>query len=996
MACIPFLTTTVRSPGLRRSGLLACLLAGVVVLAGVGVGRAAEPAVTVLADFEDATVAASIGAVENVLRGDCSAALASIPARGRGSLALEIGATERGAAVVCDLTSRVPTRFDQAREVISFVWITQGEVEVAFRLIDAAGQCFETRPVTVELHNRWVRVAADLSPDALRKVDARGELVYPIELKGYHVRLAGVGTQTVNFDDLQVAHQVAPSELIQGGFRFNEPTRVYEPGSVVRAAVVLENRSRERALDMSVDLAWTRPDGSVLQRQNARVSLPAGGVDYRAYQELDFSQVIFEPGLYRLVAQARSAGWASPNKFATNIAVTPSNRRLSRGRSTFFAIESNLLREPILDQRLEISVARDIGVNLLALQVPWQQLEPKSGVVQFDLLAPVLDAIVERDMAALVVVQGTPEWLGDRRPRATALATLFDVLSARFGQRLRRLQFDAAASGADDVAAQLRIARDVQQRLAEGHPKLLVFPPPVAVADPAGVAATRAHLADDAAAPLMFDLAGPFAEAVARAEDFRRAAQVEWRDNHYWRYTPPPLISTGAFDDAEAVLQHYLRAAAAGVGGLVWFDLRDDDTDPENTAAFHGLVRRDFSPKANLLGYATAAGLLTGMRYAGPLENAPAEFESGLFIGGDQQVAVLAPRPNRVLPAVLMPVRGARGSFEVQDFERRTRPLLESGAPALFATLPRPLFLTLNLEKTNADPMLALARPWLRVPRSVFAGGDTEFALELDALGDLRRSYLQLALPDNAPVETSLTARGLRARAGETIREEITVTPSSPPAEFDEVPLTLRLSLEGSSLDVPLLVRSLTAVPPRGGRDITADELRLARLRPDAKLRATADGELHLAYDNDTLYLAVRIEDDRRIATEVDAVGQSSGDELLVGVALERATDHAEVRLDPAAEDPQLVTLDGTPAEQIRGWQVETRSAKARDNRWYIFRIPVASLGGGVLRAGQRLLVAVRYVDDDQDGFSAVPIQWGHGLDGSYSASRFRWIELVE
>ena len=51
----------------------------------------------------------------------------SLPARGKGSLALEIGATAHGVSVACDLTFREPTRFYTARRVVTYCWIDEGE-----------------------------------------------------------------------------------------------------------------------------------------------------------------------------------------------------------------------------------------------------------------------------------------------------------------------------------------------------------------------------------------------------------------------------------------------------------------------------------------------------------------------------------------------------------------------------------------------------------------------------------------------------------------------------------------------------------------------------------------------------------------------------------------------------------------------------------------------------------------------------------------------------
>ena len=98
------------SPG-RSTRLLGALCAWVLACAPMP-PVAAEPVVTVLADFEDETVAASISDVQGVPLADCTARLRPIPARGRNCLALEIGATMpnrwRVRRVVPDSGSRAP------------------------------------------------------------------------------------------------------------------------------------------------------------------------------------------------------------------------------------------------------------------------------------------------------------------------------------------------------------------------------------------------------------------------------------------------------------------------------------------------------------------------------------------------------------------------------------------------------------------------------------------------------------------------------------------------------------------------------------------------------------------------------------------------------------------------------------------------------------------------------------------------------------------------
>lgn len=970
---------------------------GLAVLAACSAGAwAAEPAVTVLADYEDASVAAGIGEVRNVLAADCAVRRVSIPARGQGCLMLEIGATARDVSVVCDLTFREAVRFRNADRIATFCWLNEGEFQLAFRLHDARGQVYETEPQRVHLPHRWVRVAADLAPAGLRPVRGAGPPAEPLEVEGYRVATDRLGKQTLYLDDLQIEHRVDPLDLVRGDFQFDEPTRIYEPGSTVRAAVVLENRSREKQLQISVDLAWTRQDGSTLATQRAAVSLPPGGDDFRSYRKLDFSQAIRDPGLYQLVARARAPGWAGPNTFATTIAVTPSNRRLARGRSTFFGARSNLLREPDLDQMLEINLARDIGVNLLALEVPWRRVQPKSDTFDFAPLDPLLEALARRDIAALAVLTEPPAWLpADAAARRERAVLLIDALATRFGGRLPQYQLDAAVLGEEDPAAQLAAARQVHAAVARSHPQASVLPPAVVVGDAtaAGVVADLVKANPDF--PLVFATEGDVERAAARLEELRRDGGFLWQPLHRWQHTAAPLRGAGHPADAESVLRHYVRAAAAGLGGLIWSDLRDDDNDPREPEQLRGLVRRDFSPKTTLLGYAAAAGQLTGYRCAGPVFGAPPDFESGVFIGADRHVAVLLPRPNRILPAVLAPLRGVPGELTAQDFERRALPVFESAAPPLVATVPRPAFLTLRLAEMQPEAQLGLGPPWLRVPATVFCGHGTRFTIEIDVPVPLQRSYVQLQVPPGAPVQSSFSAAGLQGEAGQTIAHEVRLWPAAG-QEPRACEIVLRIALEGQILELPLAVRPLTNVRPRSdATPVRSPAHRIAALAAPDGTRPTADGTLLAAYDADALYLVLTLQDDRLIPTQTAPDGSTRGDRLLIGVAREGHDRHAEAALDPAAAEPRLEPVHGTSAEQLSGWGCALDAGQGEGKRIYRITIPRAALGGPPLAAGERLLLAVRYVDADAEGVPPVVLEWGRGLDGRRSTQDYEWIRLA-
>jgi hypothetical protein len=971
----------------RRLAVACCLILA-------GVSFADEPVITVLSDFEDDSVAVRIADVHNLLKSDCSITTTPIPARGQRALKLQIGATVRDASLGCALRFRLATPFQSADRIATYCWINGGAVRLAFRIRDAGGQLFETEPTLVDQAHRWVRVVEDVSAISLRPLgvpdDARPpQLKWPIQIEGYRIGVTRVGRQVVFLDDLEVEHRVPDVQVVRADFRFDEPTHLYQPGSVVRAAVALENCSRTRALRLNVRLRWLQSDGTEFEREQATINLPASGSDYRSRQSVDFSQRIIEPGFYRLVARVRDARWSTDAHFETSISVQPSNRALPRGRETFFGVRANLLREPLVDQRLEIDLAREIGAQLFVLETPWSLVEPEPQHFEFEGLQEIVDQLVHRDIAVMLAVTDPPAWLPDDADERLRHQALFiEATASRFGQRVQYYEahdisgLEPGGSGSDRGSHLERIRETVQQRVDATRSRAEVYAPPVSISgnpEPLRMAAAPARL--------ILRTSGDTREALESLERFAAKNDWSWKPTHRWMHQAKPTSDPGSLLDAVAVLRYCVRAAERGVGGIIWFDLRDDTNDPRHLEAMRGMVRRDYSPKTPLLGFASAVGMLHGLRYLGPLPGTPEEFDSYLFLGGPRQVAVLFPKPGRILPAALTPVRGVEGNFTFLDFERRERPVLRSDAPPLVVSQPRPAFLVFDMPRIDNEPQIALAPAWLRAPGTVLCGRQCQFEVQVTAPLDLERSYIRLIIPNQAPVESAFSARRVRADAGDLVRFPITLIRTTAES-FKPFEITVRFSLEGQVLDLPIRVRPVTAIPAlsedQTPHDAAYRVARLTQVNGDTLRAGTTD-------DGPALYAGYTA---RELVLRITRVPNLARDAVLeCGIAAPDSARPIQARVQSPWDTPELAPLHGTPAESLAGWKVRALSGD-EGLRFCELRVPAARLGLESLRAGQHLYVSLAVRERGRILFEPRVWTFGGEVGSNYSISEYEWIRL--
>lgn len=929
-----------------------------------------EPISTILADFETDSVAASLVDARNVLAADCRVKRVPIPARGQTALMIEIGAIAPNASVACELAYRVDSPIDEPLGAAVFCWLNEGQATVAFRVRDARGRIFETSPQPVGQTRRWQLLTAALGPEGLTPIAHPGEreaaapaAERPLEIVGLRVTTPTVGHQAIFVDDVQVEHLAALDELVGAEFRFDEVARLYVPGAVVRAEIEFENRSRSRACELSVELTWHDERGQMVGRGAGRAVLPPSSADFRSRQRVNASQRFNEPGLYRLSARVRNDQSPRVREFSSSLAVLHSNRLLSRGRNVFFALRTNLLREARPDRAGEIRAAREIGAQLLALDVAWDLLEPSPGQYRLDELDDVLTALAERDIAVMLSLAHAPSWLPDAAARRPPQRRLLAEMARRAAARaayFQPLEFDQAGVPAGDEPAYLA---EAAAALREAGSRAALVAPPVRVDEPAPRPLPRGW--SDAPAIWTFQTEGRCATAREALRRYAAANGLTWSSATWWQHRAAPLPSVGVEADAVELLEHYVEAARAGVGSLVWSDLRDDSSDARRPQHQRGLIGRDFGPKRSLIAYSSLAGALAGMRYVHPAPGTPTAFDSALFIASNRQTAVMIPRGNRVRPAVLAPISGLGGALSVVDFQRRPLPVLESAGPTLVPTPGGPFFVGIEFEQIEPKPRLEFAPEWLRVPATVLCGENAATVIELDAPLALQRSYFQIVLPPDAPFTSSVGARNLRAAAGDTIRIESVLTPVAG-RSFERSALTVRLALEGRAIELPLVVRRLHRIAPPDDGPATG----VLSLMSDAG--AAPAGEVRAACTPDELSISIRL-----------AEPPGPEDELRIAVARLGQAGYAEQVIRPAAAGREV---EASP----RGWTCELVRDERPGRVTCRVRVRAEALGVSALTADEIVLAAARLTRRSAANVAAV-YTWGGGIDTG-SPEEFCWL----
>lgn len=296
-------------------------------------------------------------------------------------------------------------------------------------------------------------------------------------------------------------------------------------------------------------------------------------------------------------------------------------------------------RDPV-ERRREIDASALIGSKLTRSNPTWGNIQPRAGVWNWELMDEFADTFEELHMQLQVLLAYTPGWAAapDKRsdksdggrnitraaPDRDAWRTFVSTFVSRYKGRIPLWEpWNEPDIGfwRGTVEEYLEIATIALDEIRRIDPDAKVMT--------GGFATLRPHLGRDRYNPdmqvrVMHALGSRFDyHATHEHGSFETFAQVV--DGAYVTLRAglpspvPPLFfnetaqhSAGTHPDREkfqawALVKKSTFARARGAAGYLWYDLRNDGTDPRNSEHNFGMLTRDFQPKPVYVAFNTLA-----------------------------------------------------------------------------------------------------------------------------------------------------------------------------------------------------------------------------------------------------------------------------------------------------------------------------------------------------------------------------------------------------
>jgi hypothetical protein len=324
-------------------------------------------------------------------------------------------------------------------------------------------------------------------------------------------------------------------------------------------------------------------------------------------------------------------------------------------------VNTHLLRDdPALD------LARAAGFGLVRMDLLWANAE-RGGRYRFFAYDALLRALEARGMGVLWILDyGHPDHGGStpRTPQDVAAFGRFaEAAAAHFKGRNVRYevwnepdtpQFWKPSPNASEYATLLREAvaairrADPTAKISSGGLSRFdgaflsqAVNPSLAV----GLSAIGIHPYPKAAPETIAPELGMLREWVARAF----GEQIEIWDTE-WGYSsanaPKEAPSNGHTEEgrrrqAGLAVRELLTVWAVGLPVAIWYDLRDDGTDPANQEHNYGLLDSNGNEKAALKAIRTLTGAAAGRKYAGMIQETPAGIHAMRLDGSTDTIFIV-------------------------------------------------------------------------------------------------------------------------------------------------------------------------------------------------------------------------------------------------------------------------------------------------------------------------------------------------------------------
>ncbi|MBN8708957.1 MAG: hypothetical protein BGO12_05785 [Verrucomicrobia bacterium 61-8] len=803
---------------------------------------------------------------------------------------------------------------------------------------------------------------------------------------------------------LSLAHagmlQAAP---VQVSIPWEQPWPVVTPAAAGKFGFVLKNKGAEPAA-ITFQATLRSPSGKEESISNS-LTVPAGEeglvpcsfagrefgcwqIDYAFRQEADpASDVAGKVALGFLDP-------AGPNE------TTPAFR---------FGIVAHSERVSAKERITEMEAAAFIGAKVLRSNPEWSMIQPEAG--QWDWkVADEMVATAERlHMEIQFLLAFTPRWaaapgLRDAKdwlswnrsaPDPAAWSQYVTAASERYKGRIHLWEIwnepdlDGFWRGStEEYLATARLAVDILRRTDPGN---LILSGGFGTLTEHGARKTN----PDLQARVMMAMGDQFDyHAIHEHGPFHKFAQVVDGDYKKLRAALPGKVPPIFFNEtsdyatpgkeneqAHTLIKKATFAYARGAAGYLWYDLRNDGTDPRNPEHNFGLLTRKMAPKPAYLAFNTVAREVVSRPYLRQLDLGESRW---FFLFGDEQEKLLVywnDDEGSQNEQVLLHLAEA-GKAELIDFNGNSSPLPLVNHQIVIPASKEPRFLKVHGggEIRPAGKLAGPSRAFFGAPGEEIVV-DCEFQNPSDQPAEVRVKWATpsaIKVVSPAPEKISLAPNG-RATAALKVR-----LPEGASYRYGaDANLKMTYAFEGipyeGSMLVPVHYGTIAVPADRPGRDpdfvLEKREQLFSFVEADPNMvqyRWRGPDDLSVrawfAVDPDDLVLRVAVTDDRH-AQENTAADMWKADSVQCALVLPGQQGEWEFGFAENSSGQPLTMLWNRPdavgkEEFLARMKVDVE--RKGEGRVYTVRLPRQEMGltDERLRAGFRFNMAV----NDSDG----------------------------